>query len=307
MSTTKIEFDVEAIWSKTINKCRLVVAGGSVVDFSGDAIVNAANVGGLGGGGVDGAINKKGGRPLEEAREALPIINDDDSGSASSSAKASRRPPSKSNRKANRGGEQIRIPTGHARVTIGGNLDAKWVIHAVGPVFSFPDPTHSPEKIAKIAEREERQLRKAYQRSVALGAQKNCKSIAFSLLSAGVFRGPREVDDVLNIGWRAVEDWVSDPANAGLFKDGVQIYFVGFTPKEQEKLVNIASGGKATHKAKPPTKEQQAAEERFERVAKRGGLNARSNWSGQDWSSDWKDWSGQDWSGEWNNWSSDWK
>lgn len=50
-----------------------VVSQGSVVDFKGDAIVNAANEMGLGGGGVDGAINAAGGEALYAARKAMPV------------------------------------------------------------------------------------------------------------------------------------------------------------------------------------------------------------------------------------------
>jgi O-acetyl-ADP-ribose deacetylase (regulator of RNase III) len=50
------------------------IAQGSVVEFTGDAIVNAANTGGIGGGGVDGAINYAGGDALVEARFALPEV-----------------------------------------------------------------------------------------------------------------------------------------------------------------------------------------------------------------------------------------
>lgn len=55
------------------NDSMFVVSQGSVVDFEGDAIVNAANEGGLGGGGVDGAINAVGGEALYQARKALPV------------------------------------------------------------------------------------------------------------------------------------------------------------------------------------------------------------------------------------------
>ena len=83
----------------------ITIAAGSVVDFRGGAIVNAANEGGISGGGVDGAINARGGPDLVEARRALPKLP----------------------------GRSIRIPTGSAKTTEGGALDATWAVrrHAV--------------------------------------------------------------------------------------------------------------------------------------------------------------------------------
>ncbi|MFU8853086.1 O-acetyl-ADP-ribose deacetylase [Micromonospora sp. SL1-18] len=72
-----------------------------------DAIVNAANSSLLGGGGVDGAIHRKGGPAILEECRAL---------------------------RASRYGRGL--PTGQAVATTGGNLPARWVIHTVGPVFS---------------------------------------------------------------------------------------------------------------------------------------------------------------------------
>jgi hypothetical protein len=82
-----------------------VVSQGSVVRFRGDALVNAANRGCLGGGGVDGAVNDAGGFLLEHARRALPIVS----------------------------APYIRCPTGEAKLTVGGALRVRFVIHAVGP------------------------------------------------------------------------------------------------------------------------------------------------------------------------------
>jgi O-acetyl-ADP-ribose deacetylase (regulator of RNase III) len=79
-----------------------------------DAIVNAANSSLLGGGGVDGAIHRKGGpRILEECR----------------ALRAS---------KYGRG-----LPTGQAVATTAGNLPARWVVHTVGPVFSATEDRSS--------------------------------------------------------------------------------------------------------------------------------------------------------------------
>jgi O-acetyl-ADP-ribose deacetylase (regulator of RNase III) len=84
----------------------LLVFQGDITRMEADAIVNAANSGLLGGGGVDGAIHRAGGPAILEACRAL---------------RASRYP----------GG----LPTGDAVETIAGNLRARFVIHTVGPVW----------------------------------------------------------------------------------------------------------------------------------------------------------------------------
>jgi O-acetyl-ADP-ribose deacetylase (regulator of RNase III) len=77
-----------------------------------DAVVNAANSSLLGGGGVDGAIHRRGGAAiLEECRRV----------------RRERFPQG--------------LPTGHAVATTGGHLRARWVIHTVGPVYArSPNP-----------------------------------------------------------------------------------------------------------------------------------------------------------------------
>ena len=80
---------------------------GDITDQRVDAIVNAANSSLLGGGGVDGAIHRKGGREFLAECRAL--------------------------RAAHLGGG---LPTGQAVATTAGRLAARWVIHTVGPVYS---------------------------------------------------------------------------------------------------------------------------------------------------------------------------
>ena len=124
-----------------------VVAKGSVVDFRGEAVVNAANTRCIGGGGVDGAITDKGGPTLMQARMGLPILDD----------------------------KQTRCHVGDAKMTTGGDLAAKYCIHAVGPDF---------RNCASSSEGEEL-LTKTYSRVMSIGVSENIESIGFPLISAG--------------------------------------------------------------------------------------------------------------------------
>lgn len=193
-----MENDVRVLHRAIVGPHQIIVAGGSVVSFSGDIIVNAANKGGLGGGGVDGAINKAGGPELQQARKALPIVERGD-----------------------------RIPTGEARITVAGRLPCQWIVHAVGPSF-ISVPPH---------EKQDREIHTAYQNSLDLAAEKKATSVAFSLLSAGVFRGPRALEDPLQRGWTAIEEWCKGP---GKNHSPMQMYMVAFTSEEQNALMEIA-------------------------------------------------------------------
>ena len=89
----------------TINKTRLILKQGDITGQETDAIVNAANPGLMGGGGVDGAIHRAGGPTiLEECKAIRKEIGS-------------------------------MLPTGQAVITGGGNLRARYVIHTVGPVW----------------------------------------------------------------------------------------------------------------------------------------------------------------------------
>jgi O-acetyl-ADP-ribose deacetylase len=93
---------------------RVEIVEGDITGESVEAVVNAANSSLLGGGGVDGAIHRRGGPVILEACRRL----------------RSERYPNG-------------LPTGHAVATPGGNLLARWVIHTVGPIYaSSPEPAH---------------------------------------------------------------------------------------------------------------------------------------------------------------------
>jgi O-acetyl-ADP-ribose deacetylase len=86
---------------------RIVLVEGDITEQRVDAIVNAANATLLGGGGVDGAIHRRGGPSILEACRRIRATEWPDG-----------------------------LPTGRAVATTGGDLPARWVIHTVGPVYA---------------------------------------------------------------------------------------------------------------------------------------------------------------------------
>lgn len=89
------------------------------------------------------------------------------------------------------------IQTGEAAVTPGFRLPAKHVIHAAGPVYSF------------WRKRECRELlRSAYIESLKLASENGCKSIAFPLISSGIYGYPK--DEALETARSAIEDFLRD-------------------------------------------------------------------------------------------------
>jgi O-acetyl-ADP-ribose deacetylase len=126
-----------------IGTSTLELVEGDITKQDTEAIVNAANTSLLGGGGVDGAIHRAGGpQILEECKKI--------------------------------GG----CPTGEARITTGGRLAARWVIHTVGPVYR-DGKHHEPQLLAA-----------AYRNSLALASERGIKTIAFPSLSTGAYGYP---------------------------------------------------------------------------------------------------------------------
>ncbi|MFS0867745.1 O-acetyl-ADP-ribose deacetylase [Microbacterium sp. 179-B 1A2 NHS] len=119
---------------------------GDITEQHVDAIVNAANRAMRGGGGVDGAIHRAGGRTiLEDCIARFPTG----------------------------------LATGDAGWTTAGLLPARWVIHVVGPNF-------------RAGERDRALLESCYRRALAVADELGARTVAFPLISAGIYGWPHE-------------------------------------------------------------------------------------------------------------------
>ncbi|MBN2614968.1 MAG: O-acetyl-ADP-ribose deacetylase [Bacteroidales bacterium] len=144
-----------------------------------DAIVNAANQSLLGGGGVDGAIHRAAGPGLLEECRSLHGCS-----------------------------------TGSAKITGGYQLPARYVIHAVGPVWRGGD----------LGEAE--LLNSAYETCLQIASQHECKTIAFPNISTGVYGYPKRA--AAQVALSAVNNFLE--AN----KVPELVYFVCFDPENYQ-------------------------------------------------------------------------
>jgi O-acetyl-ADP-ribose deacetylase (regulator of RNase III) len=122
---------------------------GDITKLYVDAIVNAANSSLMGGGGVDGAIHRAGGPKILE--ECIAIV-----------------------------ARQGICKTGEAVITSGGVLPAKYVIHAVGPVWRGGNNN------------EQELLANAYRNSLRLAIENRIRTIAFPNISTGIYGFPKD-------------------------------------------------------------------------------------------------------------------
>jgi O-acetyl-ADP-ribose deacetylase len=140
------------------NQCEVYLHQGDITALDVDAIVNAANADLWAGSGVCGAIHRKGGPKIAE--ECAVFV----------AAKG-------------------RVAVGHAAITTGGNLPARYVIHAVGPIYDDYEPHRAAEVLAS-----------AYRNSLALAREHKLQSIAFPCISTGVYGFPPDQACIAAVG-----------------------------------------------------------------------------------------------------------
>lgn len=168
---------------------------GDITKLEVDAIVNAANTSLLGGGGVDGAIHRAAGPELLAECRTL------------------------------RG-----CQTGDAKITQGYNLPAKYVIHAVGPVW-------------RGGQRGEAQLLAGcYRRCLEIAKERSLTSIAFPCISTGIYHFPKE--EAARIAVAAVREFVEQ-----FPQQFEKIIFCCFS-EEDDKVYRTLSGNDHSHTSK---------------------------------------------------------
>lgn len=152
---------------------KIEIKRGDITQEQVDAIVNAANPTLLGGGGVDGAIHRAAGPELLAACKKLHGC-----------------------------------PTGEAKITLGYQLPAKYVIHTPGPVW------HGG------TQQEAQLLQNSYANSLALAVQKHCQTVAFPSISTGVYGYP--LAQAAPIALKTVSHFLAEPSSI------VKVWFICF-------------------------------------------------------------------------------
>lgn len=158
----------------------------NIVECKVDAIVNAANTYLVGGGGVDGAIHRAAGPELYEACEKIG-----------------------------------RCAVGKAVVTPGFKLNAKYIIHTVGPFYSEYEKKECAESLSSC-----------YISCLEIAKQKNVHSIAFPCISSGIYGYP--IEESSFIAFNTVKNWLDE--NAGY---DIEVYLVCYKDSEYEAYENV--------------------------------------------------------------------
>ena len=110
-----------------------------------------------------------------------------------------------------------RCQTGDAKITHGYKLPCKYVIHTVGPIWGG----------GEYGEKEK--LISCYRRSLALAAEYDCKSVAFPLISAGVYGYPK--DQALQVAVDTIRACLAEQESTQQMQQEMQVYIVLFDQK----------------------------------------------------------------------------
>ena len=174
-----------------IGSSHIELVEGDIAKEETGAIVNAANSSLLGGGGVDGAIHRAGGPHILEECKKLDCC-----------------------------------PTGEARITTGGNLKAKYVIHTVGPIYRSGSGG------------EAQLLANAYRNSLTVASQNSVKSVSFPSISTGAYGYP--IGQAARVALGEVMSYLKEHSDIGLVR------FVLFSSRDyavyKEALTELSKG-----------------------------------------------------------------
>lgn len=151
----------QILYEKSFGTSVLKVLFGNIVEEATDAIVNPSNSSLLLGGGVAGAIRTAGGPEIQSECNKIGHCN-----------------------------------VGDAVITTAGSLKSKWVIHAVGPVYSEYPPKEA-----------ERLLRSAIRAVFKIMSEKGLQSVTFPLISAGIFGYP--FDEAIKVHLEEMQEFAT--------------------------------------------------------------------------------------------------
>ena len=163
---------------------QIKIIKGDITEINADIIVNAANNHLRGGGGVDSAIHRAAGTAIKEECRKIGYCN-----------------------------------TGEAVITSAGNLEAKYIIHTVGPVYT------------KNNNEQQKLLYNAYYKSLQLGKEYNAKTIAFPSISTGVYGYP--FIEASTIALQAINDFIINNCNYD------EIIFVLFSTEDYLSFIEL--------------------------------------------------------------------
>jgi len=174
---------------------RIRLVQGDITRIAVDGIVNAANSGLRGGGGVDGAIHRTGGPSIMADLER-------------------------------RYGARRHCPTGQAVISDAGALPARFVVHAVGPVWHGGDQGEADL------------LAGAYRTALDLAAAAGCRTIALPSISTGVYGYP--IEQAAPLALATVKAWLDE--HPGVLDAVTFVLFSGDSLGAFERALTAAGG-----------------------------------------------------------------